>query len=129
MAKDFDGWNRLKKNLEDTSQNKLYFYSREIWWCAVGTNLGTEMDGKNENFERPVLIIRKFNKDMFWGLALTSKTHTSPFHQEIKTEHGSYWIVTSQLRVLSTKRLLRKIARLSDVDFDTISRAVRNLLP
>jgi len=129
MAKDFDGWNRLKKNLEDTSQNKLYFYSREIWWCAVGANLGTEIDGKNENFERPILIIRKFNRDMFWGLPITSKPHTSPFYKELKGIHGPYWAVLSQLRILSSKRLLRKIERISETDFETVSRSVRDFLP
>lgn len=128
MAKDFDAWAPKKKQL-DNSNPVVFCNEREIWWCAVGINVGVEIDGKNENFERPVLIVRKFNKDMFWGLALTSKARVSPFHQEIKTEHGSYWIVISQLRILSSKRLLRKIARLSDIDFETVSKTVRDLLP
>lgn len=128
MAKDFDGWNREKKRLND-SVPEAFCNEREIWWCSVGVNIGVEIDGKNENFERPVLIVRKFNKDMFWGLALTSKAHTSPFHQQIKGENGSYWVVISQLRVLSSKRLLRKIERISETDFEVIVRSVRDILP
>ncbi len=30
-------------------------------WCSIGINVGDEEDGKNELYERPVLVIKKFN--------------------------------------------------------------------
>ncbi len=65
--KDFDGWIDLKKLL--SSKNPPTFQEREIWWCSIGINVGFEIDGKNDKYLRPVLIFRKFNKNIFFGCA------------------------------------------------------------
>jgi len=62
MNKDFDKWNKRKKRIHEGSFDD-FVHAREVWWCAVGVNIGVEADGKHTNFERPVLIIRKFSKD------------------------------------------------------------------
>lgn len=41
MKKDFDNWNNQKKILDKTEQ-KFLFKQGEVWWCAVGTNVGDE---------------------------------------------------------------------------------------
>jgi len=68
--KDFDRWNELKKKLHQRDE-KILFHEREIWWCSLGLNIGFEEDGKHSLFERPVLIVRKFNKYVLWVLPLT----------------------------------------------------------
>ena len=67
--KDFDSWNTEKKQLEEFGPDVLIFHEREIWWCSIGVNLGDEQDGKNELFERPVLVVRKFNRKLAWVFA------------------------------------------------------------
>ena len=62
MVKDFDNWNKKKKSIEDFGLLDFYPKGREIWWCSLGVNLGVEADGKEENFRRPVLILKAFNK-------------------------------------------------------------------
>ncbi len=63
MQKDFDSWSKYKKKINSTSDDNIaYFYERELWWCALGINIGFEQDGKNKHHERPVLILRKFNR-------------------------------------------------------------------
>ena len=74
MGKDFDTWNKEKKVVDKKAVNQsLFFHVREIWWCSTGLNIAVEADGKNENFERPMLVIKKFNADMIWVLPLTTK--------------------------------------------------------
>jgi len=116
--KNFDSWNSLKKknDIEETDQ-KLYFYEREVWWCSLGVNIGIESDGKNNNFERPVLIVKKFNGEMIWVLPLTSKEKKGEFFQKIDHETGVSWVNLSQIRTISTKRLLRKIGMISEQEF------------
>ena len=63
MQKDFPGWHRQKEQLHAQHQTPT-FQEREIWWCSVGVNIGHEMDGKNQFYNRPVLIVRTFNRDV-----------------------------------------------------------------
>lgn len=65
MKKDFDKWNIEKKIVDARVVNKnLFFYAREIWWCSTGLNVGVESNGKHDNFERPMLIVKKFNSEL-----------------------------------------------------------------
>lgn len=137
MHKDFDAWNESKKQL-DGLDRVPEFNERELWWCSFGYNVGFEQDGKGKRFKRPVLIVRKFNKGMFWGVALTSRppkpnTRASTFYQQVfyrgqPQDTGSY-VILSQFRTFSSKRLLYREGRLSDDDFDEVVTAIKGLLP
>ena len=121
MEKDFDNWNNIKKQIDGKNISQdLFFYEREVWWCSVGLNVGVESDGKNESFERPVLIIKKFNGDMIWVLPLTSKEHFGKHYQKIVHDSGISWVYLSQIKTISTKRLLRKIGMISELEFSEI---------
>src|ERR1700722_3925220 len=110
MSKDFQKWHELKSKIEDERQSPL-FREGEIWWCSVGMNVGVEEDGKNDFFERPVLVFRKFNKDMFWGLPMASRAIRSNYDYSISFHGQESTILISQMRVLSAKRLLRRIGK------------------
>jgi mRNA interferase MazF len=107
--KDFDSWNTLKKRLHHA--NKIpEFKEREVWWCSVGANLGFEEDGKNKNFERPVLVIRKFNQWLFIGIPLTTQNKKNIFHFELPIYNGiKSAVILSQARALSAQRLIRRV--------------------
>ncbi|MFH1145912.1 MAG: hypothetical protein V1707_03050 [bacterium] len=60
--KDFFSWHEEKEKLEEIGYDTLLFREGEVWWCSIGLNLGHEQDGKNVFFERPVLVVKKFNK-------------------------------------------------------------------
>jgi len=48
---------RFKNQITKNRQNSL-FYEREIWFCSVGMNLGHEEDGKQDQFLRPIIILK-----------------------------------------------------------------------
>ena len=77
--KNFDAWNEYKKEL-DAHRRNLIFRPGEVWFCSIGENIGREQNGKNNLFERPILIIKKFNREMFWGAPLTSKEHSGSWY-------------------------------------------------
>ena len=129
MKKDFDKWNKEKKEVDKKVVNRnLFFYPREIWWCSAGLNIGVEADGKNENFERPMLIIKKFNADMIWALPLTTKEKQNKYHYKLEHENIKSWVILSQIKTISTKRLLRKIGSISDLDFGEAVSRLQTLL-
>lgn len=68
----FDEWNIQKQEI-NLREKLVLFREREIWWCSIGKNIGAEQDGKNEFFERPVLVCKKYNNEQFFGFPLTSK--------------------------------------------------------
>lgn len=129
MDKDFDTWNKEKKVVDKKTVNRnLYFYAREIWWCSAGLNIGVEADGKNENFERPMLIIKKFNADMVWVVPLTTKEKENKYHYKLTHETIKSWVILSQMKTISTKRLLRKIGSISESDLQAVIERVQTIL-
>jgi mRNA interferase MazF len=123
MAKAFDHWNEKKKVL-NSSEFDDYVHEREVWWCALGLNIGVEADGKNEDFERPVLVLRKFNRESVLIVPLSSRVKDNPYHVQFQHEGETAAAVISQIRLVSTKRLLRRLYRMDSGIFDTIQRAV-----
>lgn len=124
--KDFDGWNGKKKQISSKSEEREAFvHDREVWWCSVGVNVGSEIDGKNENFERPVLVVRVISSQGFLGVPpLTSKEKKHRYEVKIAHDRGSSFANISQLRFFSRKRMLRKVGTVSEQYF----RAVLNKL-
>ena len=121
MKKDFDQWNTQKKKVDERKVRRdLFFYEREVWWCTLGVNIGVETDGKNENYERPVLIVKKFNDAMIWIVPLTSREKLGPHYLKVTHDPGMSWVCLSQIRTVSTKRLLRKIGMISEQEFGMI---------
>ena len=118
--KDFDGWNIEKKYLETINPRKVVFYERDIWWCSLGANLGSEQDGKNKFFERPVLVVRRFNSDMAWVVPITSKNHIHAFYYPLEYDDETNSLILSQMRNISSKRFRRFVRRISTYEFAMI---------
>lgn len=126
--KDFDRWNEKKKGVEKRDWgNALFVSAREVWWCAVGINVGSEIDGKSGGFERPVLVIRIFSQDGFLGIPLTSKDKGNRYAVPVCHEKGMSFANTSQLRLFSKKRMLRKIGMVEMGDFKKVLVALKDL--
>lgn len=124
MEKDFDRWNNLKKKI-DYSSNKKIFNEKQVWWCKLGINIGSEQNGSNKDFERPVLIIKKFNKDILIILPLTSNHKNNAFKYKLSSESS---VILSQVRLISSKRLLREIYTVQDSKFNIIKNKLINII-
>ena len=113
MAKDFDGWNKKKKTLNREGE-PVYYHEGEIWWAHLGVNIGFEIDGKAENFARPVIVLRKYNMHSFLALPLTTSGGHSAWKLPLGLVAGKpAFAVLSQLRNIDSRRLYQKIGSLS----------------
>ena len=126
VAKKFLDWIKVKIFIH-ISDREIYFKDAEIWWASIGHNIGTESNGKNDTFERPVLIFKKFSRDSFWGIVISSQVKSGPYYYPFRLKKRRYYINLSQLRLLSSKRLLRHIGSLEPTDFIKIRNAIKNL--
>lgn len=123
--KDFDSWNKFKKKLE-LKRHGAYFKEREVWFAGIGLNVGYEEDGKNHNFERPVLVIKKFNQHLC--IAVPFSTILKPDNRHYLSIHHKgkkLSVILSQTRPISSKRLLRRMFILDEPQFDKVKKAVK----
>lgn len=129
IVEKFIAWTKLKIRIHTAiGHNAVYFREREIWWCSLGANIGYEQSGNNDNFERPVLILKKFNKSLLWALPLTSQEKSGQYYYKISYTGRNYFIILSQIRTISSKRLLRKVRTLSLVDFLQVKNSIKAFL-
>jgi hypothetical protein len=136
----FDEWNLQKKKL-----HKILEYPRtkrrQVWWCVVGQNIGQEQSC-SVGYERPVLVVKAFG-GLFWGLPITSsdpegKKALNPLYFKIegikylnedgvdKFLHG--FVALHQLRVFDGRRLKRKLLKLDETMFQTITNKLSSYL-
>jgi mRNA-degrading endonuclease toxin of MazEF toxin-antitoxin module len=102
------------------------FDEKDIWWVYLGENVGHEEDGKGEFFLRPFIIIRKFNKELLFGIPCSSikKNNKYYFEVNIKSADFTTHALLSQPRVLSSKRLTNFVAKLGDGQFKKLKTAL-----
>ena len=118
--KDFDEWNKKKKKIELINFVNTKFNEGEIWWCSAGLNIGHEIDGKHDTFERPFYVFQKCNSKMFIGIPCTTSSKKGPFAYFLKIMNWEFMLNFSQIKSISSKRLLRKMVRVPDSDEKSI---------
>lgn len=119
MQKDFDGWHPVKKNLNN-DENLLMFKERDVWWCSIGVNVGHEQDGKGDFFNRPVLVIKKFNHRLFWGVPLTTQIKDVQHYHRFELKGRTQCAMLTHLRLYDSQRLGNRLHRLSENEFKKI---------
>jgi len=117
MEKDFDKWHKVKRDIHKR-ETRPFYHEREVWWCSVGENVGFEMDGKGEDFTRPVLIIKGFSKEVFLCVPITTKLKTGKYYADINFGDGeARKVILSQIRLIDGRRLQEKIITLDEPHF------------
>ncbi len=121
--KKYDDWNEVKKTVEGLKA--LYFHEREIFYAKIGENIGFEQSGKGDNYERPVLIVKKFNNRIFFGVPLSTTNKTGIFYYSFEfIKRKKSVAILSQLKLIDAKRLDRKIGVMSKSDFKNIKKII-----
>ena len=127
MEKEYDDWNKLKKDLS-TKKSEIFFHKGDIWYASLGKNVGDEEDGKNSAFERPILIVRKFNNNIFLAVPLTSnKNKTGKYYHKLVSFSESVAIL-SQVRLLDSKRLLRLMGKIESEELKEIKAKIGKIV-
>lgn len=125
--KDFKNWHILKSQI-DIKEHRSLVNEREICYVSIGENVGFEQNGKNEFFERPVIVLKKFWTQTFIGIPLTSKPREWKFYFSFKHGESTSSAILSQIRLFDNKRIVRKIGYIETSDFQNLKTALRKLL-
>ena len=127
MKKDFDVWNE-KKKIINNQQVIVFCHERELWWCSLGLNIGSEQDGSNIEYRRPVLIIKGLSKETCFVVPLTTSNRVHRFRPSVGLVEGKVAsALLSQIRVIDTKRLVKKIGYLDKEIFFDIRKTIKNM--
>lgn len=128
--RDYKNWNKLKEII-DHIDIKLPFKEGEIWWVVFGVNVGIEIDGKGDYFERPAIIIKKISKDHALVLPITTRDVLIP-NIHIKLNHRflntNSVCVLSQFQPISNNRLMRYIGILPRDQFIFIHKSIKDFI-
>lgn len=125
--KDFDKWNIEKQKLNNR-KNVPYFKERDIWWVSFGVNIGYEIDGKNDEFERPAVILSKQGNNNALVVPLTSTVKESYYLVPYIWRGQKKSANVGQIRAIDAKRLLRKMGMMPEAYFSEVVKATKNLL-
>ena len=124
MKKDFRKWHAKKEQIHET-KGKALFHEREVWWCALGVNIGFEQDGGQEDFVRPVVVLKKFNLDACLIVPLTGRPKQGKYYFPVgNVENREAVAILSQVRFVDRKRLKNKICTLNEEVFRSLVQSV-----
>jgi mRNA-degrading endonuclease toxin of MazEF toxin-antitoxin module len=127
MQKDFDVWNEKKKAIH-AQPTALFCHERQLWWCSLGLNIGSEQDGSNVEYRRPVLILKGLSQETCFVVPLTTSSRVHRLRPSVGLIEGKEaCALLSQIRVIDTKRLVKRIGYLDRKIFYDIKKTVKNM--
>jgi mRNA-degrading endonuclease toxin of MazEF toxin-antitoxin module len=127
MKKDFDSWNKRKKEVNEQALN--FYHEKEIRWCSLGLNIGFEQDGTSQEYRRPVLVIRGFSRHVCLVVPLTTSKKKNPYHVSVGiVEDTEAFAIVSQIRLIDTRRLHDRLIVLNKNKFEEIKKAIKELI-
>ena len=119
----FDPWNKKKKTINQNNKS-MGLKERDIVFVHMGVNVGYEQDGKGEEFLRPVVVLKVFNRNLFFGIPLTSKKRDGSFFVNVNFKHGEKLhestAIIVQAKTFDTKRARYKKGMIVKEDFEKL---------
>jgi mRNA interferase MazF len=121
MQKDFDDWNERKKRIDSKNMAYIEFHEGDVWWIYIGLNIGSEENGKEPYFTRPVIILKKYDKDLLFVIPLSTQLKDNPYYLQcsifIDDKESLQSALISQPKSISVRRLDRKLGY---IRYDTL---------
>jgi mRNA interferase MazF len=123
----FYEWNSKKIAINN---NQIFNHpkEREIWWCSVGLNIGSEVYGKGSAYARPVLVINAEGSESFIGIPVTSKIKNKKYSCIIKTDDNTlHTALVYQIRSFDKRRLTKRKYILATPEYSKIQSYIKKL--
>lgn len=90
--------------------------------CYWGTNVGFEIDGKNDESLRPVIIFKKLSHETALAIPLSSGNKAGTWYSPslVQGVLGRYCF--NQLKMIDRKRLKYRLEKISSHDFERLKK-------
>lgn len=94
----------------------------------MGKNLGDEENGKGTEFSRPVLIIKKFNNNLFVAIPLSTSLKDKHCYYGFDFKGKKQSAILSQIRLFDSKRLAERMGMIGKMQFQGIKDKVKEII-
>ncbi|OJW84167.1 MAG: hypothetical protein BGO69_11895 [Bacteroidetes bacterium 46-16] len=111
--KDFDNWNIVKKRIQG-EEREVNIRKGEIRWVSFGVNVGSEIDGKGISFTRPALILHVIGAHLALVVPMSTKLKNVTGYVSFEWKGKITALCLQQMRVVSQKRVLDRIGKISE---------------
>ncbi len=125
--KKFMEWLGLKEHLHGGAHQPPHVSVGDIWWVSLGENVGSEIDGKNELFSRPVIIYKKLAHGFYFTIPTTTKTRVGTWYVSVRHQEKDMAACLHQVRTIDYRRLSSKLGTLDDADMIRVKEGFNNL--
>ena len=128
MKKDYQVWTPIKSEINNNCDFPKGYKEREIWYASIGENIGFEEDGKGKKFDRPVLILRAFSRNLCCVIPLSTTNKRGRFYYAFDGKTGKISVaLLSQIKVIDTMRLRHKIGVMDKENFSEMKKKIKEL--
>ena len=127
IFKNYKNWMKVKTFVHNEAPIRT-IKEGDVWWAAVGENVGVEIDGKNEKYSRPVVVLKKHGRLCFTGVPLTSKEHKGSWYVSFEFQNKTQTAILIQTKLFDVKRLYERIGRIPNSDLKMIREKYIELL-
>lgn len=125
--KRFLAWIGLKEKLHNQGHRPPLVSQGDIWWASVGENVGSEINGKNHLFSRPVIIFKKLAHGFYFVVPTTTKIKAGSWYVRFRQRDREMVACLHQARVIDFRRLSSKLGTLDDQDFTRVKGSFHSL--
>ena len=122
--KEFDKWNTVKKRVQ-LEKREVYVRAGEVRWCAIGVNVGSEIDGKGDSFTRPVLVLHVIGAKLALVVPMTTKVKKVAGYMPFTFQDKDHALCLHQIKIISSKRLLKRKGKITSNRLRSIKQDVQ----
>jgi mRNA interferase MazF len=127
FVKRFLEWVGIKQKLDANDYTPPLVKEGDLWWCAIGENIGIEISGKGQRFTRPVVVLKKFGSLAFFGVPVSTRPRRGSWYTQFRFQGISQTAMLTQARIFSYKRLDRRMGEIDEEDFKKVKEAFLSL--
>ena len=125
--KDFPAWMKLKEKLDGLTHRAPLVTEGDVWWASIGENIGSEIGGKNHQYSRPVIILKKLAHGFYFVIPTTSKEKMGSWYIPFKHQRKDMAACLHQARSIDHRRLSSKLGTLDAADFELVKDGFHSL--
>lgn len=122
---DYNLWNVAK--IQTATAKPKNIKNGYIYWTKIGKNVDCEVFGKNIDFIRPVLVIKRFSikSSLFLGIPLSSRIKNNPqSYIFIDSKSKKQNALLNQMRVFDTRRIVSRCSKIDENELQKIRDAI-----